>query len=98
MFAQTEKKTEEQKYLERYEAMVEKVEEIDANNVDSEKLDSLKDTYKELTKELSKHKSKMSNEELEQYYKYKARYQKKIAIIKTKRSGTAVKGWVKGWF
>lgn len=98
VFAQSKAKSPEQDFLDRYLTMVEQVEAIDNDNVDNEKLEELKATYKELTKELSKHKSKMTNTELESYYNYKARYQKKIAIIKTRRSGKAVQGWVKGLF
>lgn len=98
MFAQSKAKTPEQDYLNRYQTLVEKVEAIETDNVDYEKLDTLKGEYKALTKELSKHKANMTNIELEQYYNLKARYQKKVAIIKTKRSGTAIKGWVKGLF
>lgn len=83
-------------FLQRYEALVTSVEALNTDNVDRDKVDSLKTVYKKLTKEVSKHKSDMTNAELEQYYVLKSRYQKKIAIIKTKRSASAIKGWVKG--
>ena len=47
---------------------------------------------------INQYKSKMSNDELQQYYRFKARYQKKIATISAKRTGSKVKGWVKGMF
>lgn len=83
-------------FLDRYEKLVVSVEAVKTDSVDKERVDSLKAEYKKLTKEVSKHRMEMSNSELEKYYLLKGRYQKKIAIIKTKRGASAVKGWVKG--
>ena len=92
-FAQTP-----EQFLDRYEAFVEKVEDLDSGDVDQELLAEYKKEYNKLTKEFNQYKSKMSNDEMQQYYRFKARYQKKIATISAKRTGSKVKGWVKGMF
>lgn len=83
-------------FLSRYEQMVTSFEDINTDKIDSEKVDSIKVVYKKLTKEVNKYKSLMSNDELENYYALKARYQKKLTVLKAKRSASAIKGWVKG--
>jgi len=85
-------------FLDRYENLVERVEDLDSDDIDQEELDKLKKEYNDLTKEFNGVKSKMNNDEVEKYYRYKARYQKKIATISAKRTSSKVKGWVKGIF
>lgn len=85
-----------QEFMGKYKNMVESVEALNPEKPDTEKLDSLKTVYKQLTKEVSTVKKMMASTELEEYYKLKGRYQKKIAVMKAKRSASAVKGWVEG--
>ena len=41
-------------------------------------------------------KKQMTQIQLEKYYNLKAKYQKTVAVWKTKRGAKAVGGWVKG--
>ena len=57
---------------------------------------SVKLVYKEFTKEYKGVKKQMTQIQLEKYYNLKAKYQKTVAVWKTKRGAKAVGGWVKG--
>ena len=61
-----------------------------------ETADSIKQVYKALTVEYKGVKKQMTQIQLEKYYNLKAKYQKTVAVWKTKRGAKAVGGWVKG--
>ena len=85
-------------FLNRYELFVDGVAAMDKNTVSLGTMDSLKVVYKQLTKEYKTHKKQMTNIQLEKYYNLKAKYQKSVALIRTRKGAKAVKGWVKGVF
>lgn len=84
------------KFMEKYKELVTNVEKFDNKKVDNKKLEQYKKQYEELTEEVDKYKDDMTSDELKEYYKYKARYQKKLAAIKTKRGVSTAIGWAKG--
>lgn len=83
-------------FLNRYELFVDGVAALNSNEVDSETMDSLKVVYHALTEEYKTYKKQMTQIQLENYYNMKAKYQKTMAVLKTKRGAKAVSGWVKG--
>ena len=85
-------------FLNRYELFVDGVAAMDKNTVNLGTMDSLKVVYKQLTTEYKTHKKQMTNIQLEKYYNLKAKYQKSVALIRTKKGVKAVKGWVNGVF
>ena len=85
-------------FLNRYELFVNGVAALDKKTVELGTMDSLKVVYKGLTKEYKTHKKQMTDIQLEKYYNLKAKYQKNVALIRTRKGAKAVKGWVKGVF
>jgi Skp family chaperone for outer membrane proteins len=83
-------------FINKYELFVDGVAALDKDNTLPETMDSLKCVYKELTKEYKSVKKQMTQIQLEKYYNLKAKYQKTVAVWKTKRGAKAVGGWVKG--
>lgn len=83
-------------FINRYELFVEGVAALDSGEVLPETADSLKLVYKALTVEYKGVKKLMTQIQLEKYYNLKAKYQKTVAVWKTKRGAKAVGGWVKG--
>ena len=83
-------------FLNRYELFVNGVAALDAKTTEPETMDSLKWVYKALTKEYKTYKKQMTQIQLEKYYNLKAKYQKTVAVFRTKRSASAVGGWMKG--
>ncbi|NLV53779.1 MAG: hypothetical protein GXY64_11050 [Bacteroidales bacterium] len=85
-------------FLNKYELFVDGVAALDSRTVVPETLDSLQLFHKSLTREYKTCKKQMTQIQLEKYYNLKARYQKSMALIRTKRGAKAVGGWVKGVF
>lgn len=85
-------------FLDRYETFVETVVESDLNEIGNAAVERYKQKYNALSKEVEKYRKQMSNDDLQRYYKLKARYQKKMATYSAKRQGSKVKGYVKGLF
>lgn len=84
------------KFMDRYEQVVEDIEAIDSKDYEPATLDSIRSRYDKLTDEVDKVKPEMKDNDRERYYKLKARYQKKLAVLKAKRGAKSVIGWVKG--
>ncbi|MBQ3926286.1 MAG: hypothetical protein IKN44_07600 [Bacteroidaceae bacterium] len=85
-------------FLNRYELFVNGVAALDSKTTEAETMDSLTVVYKALTKEYKTHKKQMTQIQLEKYYNLKAKYQKSVAVFRTKRGASAVGSWVKGVF
>ena len=85
-------------FINKYELFVEEVTELDCKTAEPETMDSLRLVYQSLTKEYKGMKKMMTQIQLEKYYNLKAKYQKTVTMWKTKRSASAVGGWVKGAF
>ena len=83
-------------FINKYELFVDGVAALDGKEVLPETADSIKQVYKALTVEYKGVKKQMTQIQLERYYNLKARYQKTVAVWKTKRGAKAVGGWVKG--
>ena len=83
-------------FLDRYAALVEKVETLDNDGTDQASLEAIKKEYEKLNKEIETIRKEMTNKEIKQYYKLKARYLKKISKIKAKRGYSALKGVLEG--
>ena len=83
-------------FLNRYELFVDGVAALDKKTVELGTMDSLKVVYRDLTKEYKTYKKQMTNIQLEKYYNLKAKYQKNVALIRTRKGAKAVTGWVKG--
>lgn len=83
-------------FLDSYEDLVERALDLDSSDPDMEELAEIKAEYTKLTKRVNKVKSKMTNEQIQLYYKLKAKYQKKMTTLKAKRSYDRAKGWIKG--
>ena len=83
-------------FLNKYELFVNGVAALDKKTVELGTMDSLKVVYKGLTKEYKTHKKQMTDIQLEKYYNLKAKYQKNVALIRTRKGAKAVKGWVNG--
>ena len=83
-------------FINKYELFVDGVAALDSRDMLPETMDSLRLVYKELTLEYKGVKKQMTQIQLEKYYNLKAKYQKTMAVWKTKRGAKAVGGWVKG--
>ena len=83
-------------FINKYELFVDEVAALDSDEVLPETADSIKRVYKALTVEYKGVKKQMTQIQLEKYYNLKAKYQKTVAVWKTKRGAKAVGGWVKG--
>ena len=83
-------------FINKYELFVDRVAALDSRDMLPETMDSLRLVYKELTLEYKGVKKQMTQIQLEKYYNLKAKYQKSMAVWKTKRGAKAVGGWVKG--
>ena len=83
-------------FINKYELFVNGVAAINSNELQSETADSVKRVYKALTVEYKSVKKQLTQIQLEKYYNLKAKYQKTVAMWKTKRGAKAVGGWVKG--
>lgn len=83
-------------FLNRYELFVNGVAALDSKTTPAETMDSLTMVYKNLTKEYKTYKKQMTQIQLEKYYNLKAKYQKSVAVFRTKRGASAVGSWVKG--
>jgi hypothetical protein len=83
-------------FINKYELFVDGVAALNSEEVLPETMDSVKLVYKEFTKEYKGVKKQMTQIQLEKYYNLKAKYQKAVAVWKTKRGAKAVGGWVKG--
>ena len=83
-------------FINKYELFVNGVAALNSNEVLPETADSIKLVYKALTVEYKGVKKQMTQIQLEKYYNLKAKYQKTVAVWKTKRGAKAVGGWVKG--
>ena len=83
-------------FLNRYELFVNGVAALDSKTTEAETMDSLTIVYKNLTKEYKTYKKQMTQLQLEKYYNLKAKYQKSVAVFRTKRGASAVGSWVKG--
>ncbi len=88
-------------FINKYELFVDGVAALNSGELKPETMDSVKLVYKEFTKEeFTKEykgvKKQMTQIQLEKYYNLKAKYQKTVAVWKTKRGAKAVGGWVKG--
>ena len=83
-------------FINKYELFVNGVAALNAQELLPEQMDSVKSVYKALTVEYKGVKKQMTQIQLEKYYNLKAKYQKTVAVWKTKRGAKAVGGWVKG--
>ena len=83
-------------FINKYELFVDGVAAINTNELQPETADSVKRVYKALTVEYKSVKKQLTQIQLEKYYNLKAKYQKTVAMWKTKRGAKAVGGWVKG--
>ena len=83
-------------FINKYELFVDGVAALNSGEVMPETADSIKQVYKALTVEYKGVKKQMTQIQLEKYYNLKAKYQKTMAMWKTKRGAKAVGGWVKG--
>ncbi|MDO4202167.1 MAG: hypothetical protein Q4D25_08650 [Bacteroidales bacterium] len=83
-------------FINKYELFVDGVAALNSGELKPETMDSVKLVYKEFTKEYKGVKKQMTQIQLEKYYNLKAKYQKTVAVWKTKRGAKAVGGWVKG--
>ena len=83
-------------FINKYELFVDGVAALDSKEVLPETADSLKLVYNALTVEYKGVKKQMTQIQLEKYYNLKAKYQKTVAVWKTKRGAKAFGGWVKG--
>lgn len=85
-------------FMTRYEQVILDIEDFDSSDFDPVELDSVKARYGRLTRQVDRVKPHMKDKDMEQYYKLKARYQKKLTTLKAKRGAKKVIGWVKGLF
>ena len=83
-------------FINKYELFVDGVAALNSGELKPETMDSVKLVYKEFTKEYKGVKKQMTQIQLEKYYNLKAKYQKTVAVWKTKCGAKAVGGWVKG--
>lgn len=87
---------EEKPFLEKYKKIVTQIEAIDNKNFIPSHLDSLRHEYNKITENFDSIKRTLNSDEIQEYYTYRSRYQKKIALVKTARGFQSAKSWIKG--
>ena len=82
--------------MSKYEQVVKDIEGLNTDDYDPVELDSIRSRYERVSDKVSKVRSSLSDKQLKRYYSLKARYQKKLAMLRAKRGARAVEGWIRG--